>query len=35
VPQAEVIDQQPTDQGIDVLTIEGVAVRFGGAASSW
>jgi branched-chain amino acid transport system ATP-binding protein len=33
VPQAEVIDQQPTDQGIDVLTIEGVAVRFGGVAA--
>ena len=27
------IDQQPTDQDVDVLTIEGVAVRFGGVAA--
>jgi len=33
VPQADVIDQQPTDQDVDVLTIEGVAVRFGGVAA--
>ncbi len=33
MPQADVIDQQPTDQDVDVLTIEGVAVRFGGVAA--
>jgi branched-chain amino acid transport system ATP-binding protein len=33
VPQAELMDEQPTDQGVDVLTIEGVAVRFGGVAA--
>jgi branched-chain amino acid transport system ATP-binding protein len=33
VPQAELIDEQPTDQDVDVLTIKGVAVRFGGVAA--
>jgi branched-chain amino acid transport system ATP-binding protein len=33
VPQAELMDEQPTDQVVDVLTIEGVAVRFGGVAA--
>ena len=33
MPQAELIDEQPTDQDVDVLTIEGVAVRFGGVAA--
>ena len=31
--QAELIDTQPTDQDVAVLTIEGVAVRFGGVAA--
>ena len=33
MPQAELMDEQPTDQVVDVLTIEGVAVRFGGVAA--
>ena len=33
MPQAELIDTQSTDQDVDVLTIEGVAVRFGGVAA--
>ena len=30
---ADLIDQQPIDQDVDVLTIKGVAVRFGGVAA--
>jgi branched-chain amino acid transport system ATP-binding protein len=33
VPQAELTDEQPTDQDVAVLTVEGVAVRFGGVAA--
>ena len=33
MPQADVVDQPSTEGGVDVLTIEGVAVRFGGVAA--
>ena len=30
---ADLVDEQPTDHDVDVLTIQGVAVRFGGVAA--